>query len=51
MPQMAPLMWSYLFLYFIIVLILFITMNYFMKIYYPSLTSKFMKFYFKLWKL
>nr|BDL61469.1 ATPase F0 subunit 8 [Tmethypocoelis choreutes] len=31
MPQMAPLYWLYLFLFFISILLLFIMMNYFIK--------------------
>nr|YP_003359513.1 ATP synthase F0 subunit 8 [Gandalfus yunohana]ACC62347.1 ATP synthase F0 subunit 8 [Gandalfus yunohana] len=52
MPQMAPLLWFYLYLFFLISLMLFLMMNYFLipfkKISTPTLTTH--KFH-KSWKL
>nr|YP_009995926.1 ATP synthase F0 subunit 8 [Chrysolina aeruginosa]QNQ64877.1 ATP synthase F0 subunit 8 [Chrysolina aeruginosa]QUB07127.1 ATP synthase F0 subunit 8 [Chrysochus chinensis] len=42
MPQMAPMMWTLLFVMFTIILILFISSNFFMKNYYPK-NKTFMK--------
>nr|QUB07140.1 ATP synthase F0 subunit 8 [Platycorynus sp. N26] len=42
MPQMAPLMWTLLFLFFISILIMFISMNFFLKNYFPKIKN-FMK--------
>nr|YP_009406943.1 ATP synthase F0 subunit 8 [Typhlatya galapagensis]ASA39466.1 ATP synthase F0 subunit 8 [Typhlatya galapagensis] len=47
MPQMAPLMWFNLFVFFSVTLILFFIMNHFLKPYYkihlPTLAIKFKK--------
>nr|YP_010320615.1 ATP synthase F0 subunit 8 [Myra affinis]UJP67362.1 ATP synthase F0 subunit 8 [Myra affinis] len=52
MPQMAPLLWLYLFLFFLSIFLIFSIMNYFNKPCTPKLSSplKF-PFFFKLWKL
>nr|YP_009443916.1 ATP synthase F0 subunit 8 [Stimulopalpus japonicus]ATU07137.1 ATP synthase F0 subunit 8 [Stimulopalpus japonicus] len=41
MPQMSPIWWTTLFLYFIILLFMSNTINYF--IYYPSMKKKYFK--------
>nr|YP_009532926.1 ATP synthase F0 subunit 8 [Eumantispa harmandi]AMW67933.1 ATP synthase F0 subunit 8 [Eumantispa harmandi]AYG51261.1 ATP synthase F0 subunit 8 [Eumantispa harmandi] len=46
MPQMSPLSWWMLFIYFIIIMLMFNMMNYYI-IMYNSPLSKFTKFSFK----
>nr|AVN67298.1 ATP synthase F0 subunit 8 [Blaberus sp. B007] len=40
MPQMMPLSWLTLYMYFIIMLLLFSFINYFSIIHYPSILKK-----------
>nr|AXS66448.1 ATP synthase F0 subunit 8 [Curculionoidea sp. 16 KM-2017] len=40
MPQMAPLSWILLFLYFLILYVINIILNYFNVLYYPSFKMK-----------
>nr|QRG31125.1 ATP synthase F0 subunit 8 [Chrysochares punctatus] len=42
MPQMSPLMWTSLFMFFTIIMILFVLMNFFMKNYFPNKKSFYM---------
>nr|YP_009498515.1 ATP synthase F0 subunit 8 [Parasesarma pictum]AWK60828.1 ATP synthase F0 subunit 8 [Parasesarma pictum] len=52
MPQMAPLYWLYLFIFFLFTLLLFFMMNYFIKPFNSiSPVSHETKFIFKSWKL
>nr|YP_009346407.1 ATP synthase F0 subunit 8 [Clistocoeloma sinense]AOR53786.1 ATP synthase F0 subunit 8 [Clistocoeloma sinense] len=52
MPQMAPLYWLYLFIFFLSILLLFFMLNYFIKPYNNmSFISFEKKFFSKSWKL
>nr|YP_009045889.1 ATP synthase F0 subunit 8 [Ashtoret lunaris]YP_010021627.1 ATP synthase F0 subunit 8 [Matuta victor]QOL10568.1 ATP synthase F0 subunit 8 [Matuta victor]CDR98372.1 ATP synthase F0 subunit 8 [Ashtoret lunaris] len=52
MPQMAPMMWSILYSFFLVIFMMFFVLNYFISPYKslssPKLTLKFIP---KLWKL
>nr|AXS66281.1 ATP synthase F0 subunit 8 [Chrysomeloidea sp. 1 KM-2017] len=50
MPQMAPLMWTSLFLFFITVFMLFLMTNFFMKTYFPKNLTFHKKSILKNWK-
>nr|UAM92179.1 ATP synthase F0 subunit 8 [Geosesarma faustum] len=52
MPQMAPLYWLYLFIFFLLMLLLFVMLNYYIKPFNNiTLTSINNKIFSKHWKL